>query len=97
MRLLKGAVYIMGGLIVLGAIALVVAIILKEGHSGDQRADGFGNLDVAAPAGATITASHLDGDHLAIDIASPAGPEVVIVDIKKGRVIGRVRLKPAAP
>jgi len=96
-RLLKGAVYIMGGLIVLGAIALVAAVVLKSEHGGAQRAEGFGTLDVAAPAGAMITASHLDGDHLAIDIASPKGPEVVIVDIRKGRVIGRVRLKTAAP
>ncbi len=97
MRLLKGAVYIMGALIVLGAMALVAAIVLKSGHGNDQRAEGFGDLDVTVPAGATITASHLDGDHLSIDIAAPSGPQVVIVDVRKGRVIGRVRLRPAAP
>jgi hypothetical protein len=94
-RLLKGAVYIMGGLIVLGTVALVGAIVMKVGDSGEKRAQGFGDLEVAVPAGAAITASRLDGDRLAIDIASPAGAEVVIVDVKKGIVIGRVKLRPA--
>ncbi len=95
-RLLKAAVYIMGALIVIGAIALVAAIVLKTERGGGRTAGGFGALDVAVPAGATISASRLDGDRLVIDIAAPGGGEVVIVDVKKGTVIGRVRLKPAA-
>jgi hypothetical protein len=93
-RLLKRAVYIMGILIVVGTIVLVVAIVMKAGRSDDKRVPGFGDIDVGVPAGASIVASRLDGDRLSIDIVSPQGPEVVIVDVKKGVVLGRVRLRP---
>jgi hypothetical protein len=96
-RLLKGAIYIMGLLIVLGTIALVAAIVMKAGRSSDRHIEGFGDLDVAVPTGASITSSRLDGDRLAIAIASPGGAEVVVVDVKKGIVMGRVRLRPTAP
>ncbi len=95
-RAIKAAVYIMGVLIVIGAVALVAAIMMKAERGGKTIAAGFGDLEVAVPAGATVTGSRLDGDRLAVDIASPQGGEVVIVDVKKGQVLGRVKLAPAA-
>lgn len=97
LRLLKLAVYIMGALIVLGTIALVSAIVMKAGRLEEARPRGFGELVVAVPEGATVTQSRLDGDRLAIDISTPQGPEVVIVDVRRGLVLGRVKLKPQAP
>jgi len=94
-RAIKAAVYIMGVLIVIGMVALVAAIIIKA-ERGKTAAAGLGDLKLAVPAGASITGSHLDGDRLIIDIASPQGGEVVIVDVRKGKVLGRVKLTPAA-
>ena len=95
-RAIKAAVYIMGVLIVIAAVALVAAIVMKAERGGKMAAAGFGDLEVAVPAGATVTGSRLDGDRLVIDMSSPRGGEVVIVDVKKGRVLGRVKLTPAA-
>jgi len=92
---IKAAVYIMGLLIVIGAVMLVAAIVMKAEH-GKTATAGFGDLKVAVPAGASITGSRLDGDRLVIDISSPEGGEVVIVDVKKGVVLGRVKLTPSA-
>ncbi len=94
-RAIKAAVYIMGVLIVIAAVALVAAIVMKAERGGKTTAAGFGDLEVAVPAGATVTGSRLDGDRLVIDISSPQGGEVVIVDVKKGAVLGRVKLAPA--
>jgi len=94
-RAIKAAVYIMGVLIVIGAVALVAAIVMKA-ERGKRAAPGFGELKLAVPAGASISGSRLDGDRLIIDVTSPQGGEVVIVDVKKGEVLGRVKLEPAA-
>lgn len=93
-RAIKAAVYIMGVLIVIGIVALVAGIVVKAGH-GKKAAAGFGDLNVPVPAGARIAGSRLDGDRLVIDVTSPEGGEVVIVDVRKARVLGRVKLAPA--
>jgi hypothetical protein len=36
----------------------------------------------------------LDGDRLALHLNSAAGPEIVVLDLRTGSVISRVKLKP---
>jgi hypothetical protein len=50
--------------------------------------------ELPIPKDATVTSLALDGDRLALHLNSAAGPEVVVVDLKTGEVVARIRLKP---
>jgi len=41
-----------------------------------------------------VGALSLDGDRLAIHLNSGAGPEIAVVDLKTGKIVARIRLKP---
>jgi hypothetical protein len=45
------------------------------------------------PAGATVRSLAIDGDRMAVTIAA-AQDEIVIVDLRRGEVVGRIRLVP---
>ncbi len=51
-------------------------------------------VELAIPSGATVTTLSLDGDRLAVHLASPAGAEIAVIDLASGKVIARVKLKP---
>ena len=93
-RLLKAAVYIMGVMLVLGTILLIGAIVWKASHlPAGGGAGPFGNLDVAVPAGAAVRSVEIDGNRMAVTIEA-AQSEIVIVDLRRGEVVGRIRLTP---
>jgi hypothetical protein len=101
-RLLKIAVIVMGILLV-GGFAFVLAAIVYQASKGGQSAAGLGAL----PAGiegelpiakdATITGMSLDGDRLALHLNSGAGSEIVVLDVRTGSVIARVKLNRNKP
>ena len=98
-RLLKAAVTIMGVLLVVGTMVLVGAIIWKASRLPATTAaagGGFEGLEIAVPAGATVRALAIDGDRMAVTIAA-AQDEIVIVDLRRGEVVGRIRLMPDGP
>jgi hypothetical protein len=95
--LLKAAVYTMSVLIVVGTIVLIAGIIWKASQLPAASTAGtaaFEALDIAVPAGAAIGSVEIDGDRLAITLEGT--PEIVIVDIRSGEVVGRIRLDPGA-
>ena len=97
--LLKGAVYTMGVMLVLGAIVLIGAIAWKAWRlpAGSARgAMGFEALDVAVPAGAAVRSVEIDGDRMAVTVEG-AQSEIIILDLSRGKVVGRVRFKSEAP
>lgn len=96
-RLLKGAVYIMGLLLVAGTILLIGAIIWKASRLPASSTRGFGALDVAIPAGAAVTSVEIAGDRMAVTVEGGGGAEIIIIDLKRGDVAGRVRLTPGEP
>jgi hypothetical protein len=96
-RALKIAVIVMGILLV-GGFAFVLAAIVYQASKGGQSAAGSGpagsETALPIPKDATIAAMSLDGDRLALHLTSAAGPEIVVIDLKSGSVISRVKLSP---
>jgi hypothetical protein len=95
-RLLKAAVTIMGVLLVVGTMVLVGAIIWKASRLPATTAaagGGFEGLEIAVPAGATVRALAIDGDRMAVTLDA-AQDVIVIVDLRRGEVVGRIRLVP---
>ena len=93
-RLLKAAVYIMGVMLVVGTFLLIGAIVWKASRlPAGSPAGAFGSLDVAVPAGTAVGAVDIDGNRMAVTIVA-AQSEIIIVDLSRGEVVGRVRLVP---
>lgn len=96
-RVLKIAVIVMGILLV-GGFAFVLAAIVYQASGGGQGGAGAGvagvETDLPIAKDATVTSLALDGDRLALHLNSPGGPEIAVVDLKTGKVIARLRLKP---
>jgi hypothetical protein len=98
-RVLKIAVIVMG-LLLVGGFAFVLAAIVYQASGGGQSGAGAGaslnsvESELPIPKDATITSLALDGDRIALHLSLPAGPEIAIVDLKTGRIVARVHLKP---
>jgi hypothetical protein len=100
-RVLRVAVIVMG-LLLVGGFAFVLAAIVYQASQGQGGAVGAGagmslngvESELPIPKDATVTSLALDGDRLALHLNSAAGPEVVVVDLKTGKVVARIRLKP---
>ena len=95
-RLLKGAVYTMGVMLVVGTMVLVGAIIWKASRlpaTSAGAAGGFGDLDIVVPAGAAVRAVEIDGNRMAVTLKG-AREEILIVDLRRGEVVGRIRFTP---
>ena len=94
-RLLKWAIYIMSALLVIGVIVVGVTIAKRAGNLSAGARAGFGELDVAIPAGASVSRIAIDADRMAIHVKpSDGSEEIVIVNIRRGRIEGRVKLTP---
>jgi hypothetical protein len=96
--LLKAAVYTMGVLIVVGTIALIAGIIWKASQLPAASTAGlaaFDALDIAVPAGSSVGSVEMDGDRVAITLEG--APEIIIVDVRRGEVVGRIRLDTVTP
>jgi hypothetical protein len=101
-RVLKVAVIVMGLLLVGGFAFVLAAIVYQASQEGQGGAVGAGagtslngvESELPIPKDATVTSLALDGDRLALHLNSAAGPEVVVVDLKTGKVVARIRLKP---
>jgi hypothetical protein len=98
-RVLKIAVIVMG-LLLVGGFAFVLAAIVYQASRGGQDRDAsappLGGMDVefAIAKDASVTALSLDGDRLAVHLDSAAGPEIAVVDLRTGKIIARIKLKP---
>ncbi|HEX9753148.1 MAG TPA: hypothetical protein VGA46_06830 [Methyloceanibacter sp.] len=96
-RVLKIAVIVMG-LLLVGGFAFVLAAIVYQASKGEQSSTPSGEEAVAAelhiPKDASISTLALDGDRLALHLQSSAGPEIVVIDLKTGKTLARIKLKP---
>lgn len=103
-KVLKIAV-IMMGLLLVGGFAFVLAAIVYQASRGGQstpsaeaeataggRTPALSELPI--PKDATVTSLALDGDRLALHLSSPAGGEIAVIDLRSGKVIARIKLKP---
>ena len=106
-KVLKVAVIVMG-LLLVGGFAFVLAAIVYQASRGGQAtpsaeaAAGSGTSGAGIPAlselpipkDATVTSLALDGDRLALHLTSPAGGEIAVIDVRSGKVVARIKLKP---
>ena len=96
-RVLKFAVIVMGILLV-GGFAFVLAAIVYQASKGGQSSALSGGETVAAelrvPKDASIETMALDGDRLALHLQTGAAPEIVVIDLKTGKTLARIKLKP---
>ena len=99
-QVLKVAVIVMG-LLLVGGFAFVLAAIVYQASRGGQDGAAAGGAapngvetELAIAKDATVGVLSLDGDRLAIHLNSGAGPEIAVVDLKTGKIVARIRLKP---
>ncbi|MFV2091581.1 MAG: hypothetical protein ACC634_00705 [Hyphomicrobiales bacterium] len=101
-RGLKLTVLIMGVLLVLGFVVVFATIVYRVVASGDEAKSpasargAFGAVEVAVPAGAQVVATDLRGDRALVRLRVGEGvagrEELLVLDIKRGIVLGRFRL-----
>ena len=98
--LLKAAVAIMAVMLVVGTIVLIAGIIWKasqlpagSGASAGEPVAAFELLDIAVPTGSVVRSVDIDGRRMAVTVEG-AMSEIIIVDISRGEIVGRVRLTP---
>lgn len=84
---------VMGLLLIVGFIALFATIVYRAVAPARQAA-GFGQIEAPIARQGRIGALHLDGDRLAVEVAGPEGAEIILFDVRRGRELGRIRLKP---
>lgn len=91
--MLKTVVVTLAVLIVLALAALVAGIIVK---SRQLIAPAAAPRDIVTrlPAGATVEQLVMNGDRLAVRVRSEKGVEILVFDLRKGRLRQRLRLIP---
>ena len=103
-RGLKLTVMIMGVLLVIGFAVVFTTIVYRVAASGDEdkspaRSRGvFGVVEVPVPVGGQVVATDLRGDRALVRLKVGEGAngfeEMLVLDIKRGVVLGRFRLTP---
>jgi hypothetical protein len=98
-RVLKIAVIAMGILLVGGFAFVLGTIVYQASRGGQDRGTSAAELsgaeaELPIPKDATVTSMSLDGERLALHLNSATGAEIIVLDLKSGTVISRVKLKP---
>jgi hypothetical protein len=96
---MKGVVIFLGVLLIAGFVLIFSTIIYRMVKLADddgpaEKAGAVALADVAVAEGAQVQAMTLDGNRLAIHVGGEAGEEIVIVDVRRGTVLSRVRVTP---
>ena len=55
--------------------------------------DGLAS-ELLIPQGAEVTTLALDGDRLAVHLKSQGGAEIAVIDLRSGKVLARIKLRP---
>ena len=100
-RILKFAVVIMGIMLVVGFMVVVGTIAYRAVKLSQDDPSitetpvkhGFSRLDVEVEPDTLISQIELDGNRMAVHVTKDAADEILIIDIKRGTLLGRVRLK----
>ncbi|MDJ0390534.1 DUF6476 family protein [Roseomonas sp. E05] len=93
MRALKILVVVMGVMIIVGAVALVVALVQRS-HTAMSGLTSPVSTDLALrqPPGTQIGQIAVLNGQLAIWVERPDGGRILLVDPQGGRVAGEIRL-----
>ncbi len=83
----------MSALLVIGVIVVGVTIANRASKLAGDGARGFGVVNVPAGQGSVISRMAVGDDKVAIHLRDAAGAdEVVIVNIRRGTIEGRIRI-----
>jgi hypothetical protein len=99
-KVLKIAVIVMGLLLVGGFAFVLAAIVYQASQRGQATPSAEGGegaptrSELQIPRDATVTSLALDGDRLALHLNSPQGAEIAVIDVRSGKVVARIKLKP---
>jgi hypothetical protein len=95
-RALKVAVIAMGAALVAGFAVVITTIVYRAANpeAGSAAADqGFGEVQVAAPPGAQVVGTVLDGRRALVTLRGADGREtLIILDVIRGQEVGRFAL-----
>jgi len=99
MQALKALVIVMAVAIVAG-LAVIGATIYNRIQARAQAASGelpaFDRAAVPVPAGCRVAGLHPAGDRLLLQLEGIAGcQQILVVDLRSGRLLGRLDLAPA--
>ncbi len=93
MRALKALVIGMGVLIVAGTVALVAVVVQRAGGVAGGGGSARLEFSLNQPEGSRIAGiAAAEGGTLGVWVARPDGDRVVLVDPRRGRVAGEIRL-----
>jgi hypothetical protein len=93
--------FVSGGIMVLGFIAVFAAIVHKLNEGGEDTPAAFTSGspvvgEIAIPAGHRIVSTALDGDRALLTLAAPDGSaSLLLIDLASGATLGRYETKPA--
>ncbi len=102
MRALKIAVVVMGLVLFVGFFALLGTIVYQASDLGKSKlhaapapgeAAGVPSELRLAP-GQSVSAMELDGNRLAVHLKGPGGAEIRVIDLRSGRTLSRILLRP---
>lgn len=100
-RKLARLLMVSGGFMMLGFIAVFAALVYRLGGSGeagqpDTQAVVAPPLEVqlAIPQGARLVGTDLDGTRALLNLETPAGPMLMLVEMPSGQILGRYALQP---
>lgn len=99
-RILKIAVVVMGIMLIVGFMIVVVTIAYRAMKLGEDAPStnpapnkhGFSRLDVEVERDTLISQIELDGNRMAVHVTKDSADEILIIDIRRGELLGRVKL-----
>jgi hypothetical protein len=101
-RILKIIVIVMGLMLIAGFALVILTIVYqasqlsKKPKAGSAAIATTGNPEITLPVrtGTEVRSLDLDGETLAIHLKGPGGNEISVIDLRTGKVIRRIHLKP---
>ncbi|MGI9373599.1 MAG: hypothetical protein ACR2OJ_13995 [Hyphomicrobiales bacterium] len=97
-RILKRVVYIMGIMLVVGTIVVIGTIIYRAINYDASRSasssptKAFEDVMVDIAPGSQVGEIELDGNRMAVHISQDGKNEIILIDVRKGTLLGRVKL-----
>ncbi len=92
-RFAKGAVIILGVLIVVALIALILGFALRSPHRpAPPPADAQAATHISLPPGAQVVSMDVDHGRLILRMRNGAAEEIDIIDTGNGRLVSQIKV-----
>lgn len=85
---------LIAGFVVVFSTIIYRTVKLADDRPAPGKATQVVPGELAIPAGAAIRSMVLDGNRLAIHLSGADGDQIVVVDVRRGSEISRMRLVP---